>query len=307
MGILRKIERAKNCYFGENINGIKHYNWHKADGSWLGDFLHARFTPEECKKVSIVSVFGSARTFWFHKDENKIFFTGENPDRYPNYKNHALPHVKLSMGFDYLSAENYLRFPLWIMYLFKPESTYEDIKKIVDEINNLHPEKTDFCSLVCRHGGDDNLRGKIFEAVSSVAEVKCAGKFMHNDDRLWKEYNNSKQAYLRNFKFNICPENSNRTGYVTEKLFEAFRSGVVPIYWGSDNNPEPGLINKDAVIFWNPEGDNQAALAKIKELSSSAAAYREFVSQPRFTPELVEYVWSRFHALEQRVREMIKK
>lgn len=307
MGIIRKLQRARNCYLGDYIEGIKHYNWHKADGSWLGQFCRANFTEEECRKISLVSVFGSPRTFWFHKKENKIFFTGENPDRYPNYKDHALPYVKLSMGFDYLEDENYMRFPLWLMYLFSPDNNEDEIRLRINWINNYHPEKTDFCSLICRHGGEGNLRGKIFEALSEVAEVKCAGSFMHNDDRLWKECDNAKYAYLSRFRFNICPENSNRTGYVTEKLFEAFQAGVVPVYWGSDNNPEPGLINKNAVIFWNPDGNNDAAIAKIRELETSPDAYREFVSQPRFTPEIGDYVVGRFEELKKRIREIIKK
>ena len=76
MGLLRKFERAKNAYIGHDINGIKHYNWHSEDKSWVGDFIRSRFAQKDWKKLSVVSVFGSPRTFWFHKNENKIFFTG---------------------------------------------------------------------------------------------------------------------------------------------------------------------------------------------------------------------------------------
>ena len=74
MGILRKLERAKNAYFGEYINGIKHYNWHTGNNSWLGDFIKARFSEKDWNKLSLVSVFGTPRTFWFNRKENKIFF-----------------------------------------------------------------------------------------------------------------------------------------------------------------------------------------------------------------------------------------
>ena len=74
MGLLRKFERAKNAYLGHDINGIKHYNWHSEDKSWVGDFIRSRFAQKDWKKLSVVSVFGSPRTFWFHKNENKIFF-----------------------------------------------------------------------------------------------------------------------------------------------------------------------------------------------------------------------------------------
>ena len=305
MGILRKLQRAKNAYCGEYINGIKHYNWHTGGDSWIGDFIRARFSERECKKLSVVSVFGTPRTFWFNKHENKIFFTGENPDRYPNYKNHALPYVKISLGFDYLDEPNYLRFPLWMQYLFKPDSSVDDIKILADKINNFSPDKTDFCSLICKHGGDDNLRGRMFDEISQIAPVMCAGKFQHNDDRLWNDFDNNKHKYLSNFKFTICPENSNRTGYVTEKLFEAYLAGAVPIYWGSDNNPEKDLLNKKSVIFWNNGGDNTQALEKIKELNFSAEAYKKQSQEIRITPELVDYVCSRFSDLEQRIKKLV--
>jgi len=305
MGILRKLERAKNAYFGEYIDGVKHYNWHTGGSSWIGDFIRHRFSEQERQNLSVVSVFGTPRTFWFNRKEDKIFFTGENPDRYPNYKNHALPYVKLSLGFDYIDAPNYLRFPLWIQYLFKPESDVDTIRKKAEEINNYRPSKTDFCSLICKHGGDDNLRGRMFDEISQVAPVMCAGKFKHNDDRLWNEFGNSKFNYLSNFKFTICPENSNRTGYVTEKLFEAFLAGAIPIYWGSDNNPEKGLINPNSVILWNNGGDNREAIEKIRELNESAVAYQKFIEQERMTPELISYVCSRFEELEKRIKALI--
>ena len=305
MGILRKLERARNAYFGEYIDGIKHYNWHTGGKSWIGDFIKTRFSEKDWKKLSVVSVFGTPRTFWFNRKENKIFFTGENPDRYPNYKNHALPHVKLSLGFDYLNEPNYLRFPLWIQYLFQPNFDNSAIRQKAESINNYHPNKTDFCALICKHGGDDNLRGRMFEEISNIAPVMCAGKYQHNDDRLWNEFNNSKFKYLSNFKFTICPENSNRTGYVTEKLFEAFASGTVPIYGGSDNQPEKGLINPNTIILWNNGGDNSEAMDKIRELNQSADAYKKFVEQPRMTPQLIEYVCSRFDELEKRIKDFI--
>lgn len=41
---------------------------------------------------------------------------------------------------------------------------------------------------------------------------------------------------LSKYKFSLCFENmKNGQGYITEKIFDCFRAGVVPIYFGSDN------------------------------------------------------------------------
>lgn len=41
---------------------------------------------------------------------------------------------------------------------------------------------------------------------------------------------------LKSYKFSICYENvANSPGYITEKLFDCFVAGTVPIYWGANN------------------------------------------------------------------------
>lgn len=41
---------------------------------------------------------------------------------------------------------------------------------------------------------------------------------------------------LSKYKFSICYENMcNVKGYITEKIFDCFFAGVVPVYWGADN------------------------------------------------------------------------
>ncbi len=43
-----------------------------------------------------------------------------------------------------------------------------------------------------------------------------------------------KSSTIKNYKFNIAYENTKDVpGYITEKIFDCFEAGVVPIYWGS--------------------------------------------------------------------------
>ena len=45
-----------------------------------------------------------------------------------------------------------------------------------------------------------------------------------------------KLAVLKNYKFSICYENMKDVkGYITEKIFDCFAAGCVPIYWGASN------------------------------------------------------------------------
>lgn len=46
----------------------------------------------------------------------------------------------------------------------------------------------------------------------------------------------SKREVLEKYKFAICYENAKDiSGYITEKIFDCFFAGCIPIYWGADN------------------------------------------------------------------------
>lgn len=44
-----------------------------------------------------------------------------------------------------------------------------------------------------------------------------------------------KRSVLQQYRFCICYENAAFPGYITEKIFDCFFSGVVPVYWGAPN------------------------------------------------------------------------
>lgn len=45
-----------------------------------------------------------------------------------------------------------------------------------------------------------------------------------------------KRKVLERYKFSICYENAREIpGYITEKIFDCFFAGCVPVYWGADN------------------------------------------------------------------------
>ncbi|MGH2612998.1 MAG: glycosyltransferase family 10 domain-containing protein, partial [Rhabdochlamydiaceae bacterium] len=45
-----------------------------------------------------------------------------------------------------------------------------------------------------------------------------------------------KYGALKNYKFSVCYENMKDVkGYITEKIFDCFAVGTIPIYWGASN------------------------------------------------------------------------
>lgn len=70
------------------------------------------------------------------------------------------------------------------------------------------------------------------------------------DPKKYKSYRGeigNKIDVIKNYRFSICYENSqNVMGYITEKIFDCFTAGNVPIYWGADNVTD--YIPKDCFI-----------------------------------------------------------
>ncbi|MGV8093836.1 MAG: glycosyltransferase family 10 domain-containing protein [Mangrovibacterium sp.] len=259
-------------------------------------------------KIGFFSVFGSRELVRHTGCDINIFYTAENVRGRFDYADYFLTERKidLSMGFEYFGHEKYIRFPNWMDVFFQ---RMEDIKTICHRLR--YPEigdKTLFASCICSHDklkGTEGLRASIIDALNEIDIVSCPARFRHNDDSLLNDYADDKLEYLKQFQFNICPENSNCMGYVTEKIFHAISSGCIPIYWGSYNRPELDVLNQDAIIFWNKDGNNTDALRLISDLHKSPKLMKDFLGQPRLISTAEEYISTAFSNIERKINLII--
>lgn len=313
-----------------SIDGhIIYYNWwnkQPADEVWFTHFLRCRGFLDRYPKARLVFFSSLGNLNLLRMDtlihpcphnRKRLFFNGEN-NHYPGfapYLHNLLDHkaINLSLGFDYTDDPRYLRFPLWLLEMFPADATADDIKAICDRLSHQQWDavtRTRFCALVSGNRGPNDpgaqRRTRLVECLNTVATVDCAGKLLHNTDELKERFNDNKAEFLKQYKFYICPENASVEGYVTEKVFHAIGSGCVPIYWGSNNNPEPDVLNHDAILFWNPDGNNSALLRQIVELQDNPARYREFYEQPRLQPDAWQMVAGYFERLERHLDIILK-
>lgn len=78
----------------------------------------------------------------------------------------------------------------------------------------------------------------------------------------------AKLDVLKKYKFCICFENTHTTpGYITEKIFDVFAAGCVPIYWGPDNIEK--YIPSDCFIDYRKFHNNQEMYDCITAMSES--------------------------------------
>lgn len=316
-----KVEKRRFQDFekqnSRNRGDVLHYNWwpldeKKRDSVWMSLLLSTVLNEYPSKKMALVSVFGDRNIIKYVDSDLVLFFTGENvkKNEYVKYADHLLqePKVDLALGFEYFESKRYMRFPLWLMYAFDPSFEEEKILRRCAQLRCPEiGEKTKFASLIASHDDGLHIRSSMFDALSQIGKVQCPGRFHYNDDTLQNVFGDNKTEYLRQFRFNICPENANTMGYVTEKLFEAIISGCIPVYWGSYNQPEPEILNPEAIIFWNPEGDNSKALQLIGDLYEYPAMMEEFMRQPRLLPSAEDVVCEFFSGLKNRIYNCLEK
>lgn len=95
---------------------------------------------------------------------------------------------------------------LYSGFLSNPKCLYAEREKVISFFENLHPNEFD-------------LYGYGWEGRKS-----------------WKGTISDKWVILNKYKFCICYENSkDQPGYITEKIFDCFNGGCVPVYWGASN------------------------------------------------------------------------
>ena len=325
--VLRKLKfDYSEDKYKTSENKISFLNFY--GGEWFQKFVEANFPDKKFYDLCFTSVNGK-RTDLNRYPEKKIFWSGENVEHiikhkllteevdkglywwfnylqklYGDYRNHE---VDLAMGYGEHEKEyqNYIRFPLWIIYLIKPNSTYSDIKNKIDEINKK--KSSGIRDAVCMNKHDVfGVRSKICDDLQEILKIYYPGKWRHNDDDLWEKYDDNKNRYLNLFKFNICPENMDVPHYCTEKIFDAVSGGCIPVYAGCNNNPEPVCINKDFVIFWDLDDKNNTENKKmINKLMNNDDYYYKFMQQEKLKKETADYVMDRLILLKNRIGELL--
>lgn len=108
----------------------------------------------------------------------------------------------------------------------------------------------------------------------------------------WKGAVPGKIEVLKNYKFSICYENTrDMKGYITEKIFDCFTAGCVPVYWGAEDVAE--MIPEGCFIDRRKFADYESLYRFLKGMSAEeyqryldcAAEFLKSEKARRFTAE----------------------
>lgn len=269
------------------------------------------------RQIPFQGTFFSTEGFrWFIKcfKGKKVFFTAEYlhegniNKRWLSFSDHCLNEVNLAIGFDPIQNPKYIRFPLWMMHLVQPEMSFDDLQKRIDQINDpnwrLTPNRNQFAVQISNHD-INGIRKHLISLLNQVEHVTCAGKFMNNTTDLKTTYNDDKWLYLKNFKFNICPENTSAKGYITEKILDSFVGGCIPIYWGGGKKEwiEENIFNPNAFLYYE-EGKEEELLNQISKLWHNSQDYEKFIQIPPFKENAAKIIWQKITELQNKLETL---
>lgn len=273
----------------------------------LEKYFSVVFSAENEADIIIDSVFGDKKIN--NQKAIKIFLTGEAaPSKLEGYD--------LSLGFDYIKSEKYLRLPIYyyisLLFVGKEAPVLSTSYKRVRKDFN----KKKFAGILVSNNneaysyfGDTKVykdgviaRKRFFKILSGYKRIDSGGHSFNNINYIVKFEDTIK--WLSSYKFIIAFENSTYPGYITEKIFQAYYAGAIPIYYGSKEGIKD--INKKAIIYAGDFKSLEELADFVKKVDSDDALYEKIWNEPLLIDEEKSYK-SIFNKLEKKLLNIMSK
>ena len=248
-------------------------NWWTGDAvTDLQQFLEYCFDQYDLntgvkKNIHICSLFGSLQSIARIPKTNEtivLFYTGENTDAWVDWREEIVyPHVDIIAGF-FEKTNKSVRCPLWCFYYpfwkskcFVPKQ--DDNNRLNEAVCIArNPSNRYKLANLCQQSGV-----RIATNLPNHTESIPGSRSIEGLDKRLE----SKLNCLSFFKYNLCPENTDAIGYTTEKIFHAFESGCIPIYY--PNRPvEENILNQDCIVFIDPNDTPEEIKSKLSVVQS---------------------------------------
>jgi hypothetical protein len=265
------------------FNGFWDGFFNKADPIHIGFFLRLLgdvydTDSERSERVSVSfnmdeadilveSIFTNTTYINYKPWRQSFLFTGES--YYAKCMLETLSLYTCILGFNRTEA-NYVEFPFYIVYLKSfPELSFEPTKTIP---NNY--------TTAVISNGTQNERTRFLDKLDKRMPVMYGGTYKNNiGGKLQGHFaTDSLVSFYKNSKFVITMENARIGHYITEKLINGFRAGVIPIYWGSQHIGEH--FNSKRFITLDGDTDINSVIDRMENMSDEE--YFKIVNEPIF-------------------------
>ena len=213
-----------------------------------------------------------------YKNYKKIFYTGESifSDKNANYIIGFLPTHD-----NYIKLDVHERSELSIYGI--DYRIYQSLN-----LNRKIPNKTKFCCFIVSNPNSP-FRNNFFQSLSKYKKVDSLGKYKKNSNILDNIKVDTPKYYevLSQYKFIICFENNSKEYYLTEKIYNAFKANILPIYWGDPNVTD--FYNEKTFINIKNNSYNSVinAIELVKKIDQNDDLYNNYFKEnPVLNPEL---------------------
>jgi hypothetical protein len=224
----------------------------------------------------------------------RIFYSHEAyplPDIYYDYS--ITTHLGISNG-------TRLRFPLWkdlidwshlgikreLNQFMKRFDNFYNIKELMSPQGDLFMGKKREICLFTSHLNEP--RKSMYLSLLKNFKVDGYGPYFNNKIKDHNSSSFSKKEVLKQYAFNLCPENVLCPGFYTEKVPEAFLGKSLPITW-SDNNISLDFNEKSFINLLNYSKNNYL---EINSLLKDDSFLKKFTTEPLLLkePDLTEEI-----------------
>ena len=144
--------------------------------------------------------------------------------------------------------------------------------KEIENANRPIPEEIppNFASIILSNAYHGKERLQFYNTIKKKIPVFSGGKHDNNvafAHAVPGSYNSNEMVdFYRRGKFAITMENNDKPYYITEKLVNGIRAGVVPIYWGSSRVTE--FFNPRRFIHLSKEPTNEEVSSIITRMKN---------------------------------------
>jgi len=219
--------------------------------------------------ILIESIFTNTTYVNYKPWKSSFLYTGE--PFYAKCMLNNLSSYTCILGFNYTGG-NYVEFPFYLLYLKSfPDMSFEPTKSIP---NN-------YTSVVISNGSV-NERAIFLDKLDKKMPVIYGGTYKNNIGGKIEGHFASENltTFYKNSKFVVTMENTKVAHYITEKLINGFRSGIIPIYWGSQHVAEHFNSKRFIILEDISEGSINKVIDRMANMNDEE--YFKIVNEPIF-------------------------
>ena len=270
-----------------NINEKKNSNSKKKIRLYFLNFYPSNYQKYQIKRI--IEILNLKFEIFIDQDKPdylfyNVFYCHHIEKKYRNsikiayYTENKLPDFNMAdyaIGQSHFNLlDRYLRIPYIIGLKF---NNYNNTMfKLIREYATRISRKRFCAAVISNNNTYSKFRLYFIKQLNKYKKVDMGGRFDNNVGPI-----KNKIKFLQKYKFSIAMENSEGDGYISEKIFDSFISGTIPIYYGDYMIDE--YINPKSFILIRGKMDIEKKIKFIKKIDNDNNLYKKILKEKIFT------------------------